>query len=199
MNHKRFSLIIVGALVAITTYPVLVQAQDMNLELMLVGRDPIPPTGSQWHELWPNHCAMWTQGAYEDNGDGEVSVCDGMNLEDASGEISGWHITWAGPTYYISNPADPNDFGYMEPTEPQSGGNPTCETWLEVWPNHGMEWHIDDWMDTNQSGVLDVCDEIIIAGAVYHIDDIGLNIVVEPGPVPTTQSTWGDIKSRYEE
>ncbi len=197
MNRNQLILLLV-TLVAMATVPFLAQAQQIHLDLMDVLRDPIPSNGSQWHELFPNFCDVWTQDDYLDNGDGEVSPCDAINLVNAAGDVSGWHITWVGPTYYLVNTANPEDIGYLEPTEPQGGGDPTCETWVEIWPNNGMQWHIDGWED-NGTGVLDECDLVLIAGDWYHIEHIGLNITVEPGPISNELKSWGEIKSQYED
>ncbi len=185
-----------GVVVFIVALPTLALAQ-LHLELMNVTRDPIPPDGSNWHELHPMFCAMHTQDAYEDNGDGVISACDNINLIDDTGALHGWHITWVGPTYYLVNVVNPEDFGYLEPTEPQGGGDPTCEWWVEIYPNFGVQWHIDAW-DDNGNGVLDECDFVSLGGETYHVERIGLNILAEPGdPVSSEQKTWGQLKRDY--
>jgi len=187
---------LVGMAIIILVLPALTVAQ-VHLELMDVPRDPIPPDGSVWHELWPAFCTNYTQDAFDDNSDGVISACDGIRLVDDAGVLHDWHITWVGPTYYIVNPSNPEDFGYLEPTEPQSGGDPTCEIWVEVFPNNGNQWHIDGW-DDNGNGVLDECDFVMLAGETYHIEAIGLNITVEPGePVDNESRTWGQLKNDY--
>lgn len=188
------TLILGLALVVLAVLPAASRAQEMNLELV-VNKDAVPPDGSQWHELFPNHCAMHTQTDYEDNGDGEISPCDAINLENAAGVVSGWHITWVGPTYTLV-PCQGGDPSWHEPVDPLPGENPTCENWEEVWPNNGDIEHVDGWND-NGDGILNECDEVILNGVCYHIELIGLNIIVEPGPVPTESSTWGKIKNLY--
>jgi hypothetical protein len=171
--------------------PVAASAQ-IFLELLEVTKAPIPPDGSQWHELYPAFCTIRTQDAYEDNGDGVISPCDRFSLD---GE--GYHIEWVGPTYALVPCGAGGEPDFLEPVEPQTGGDPTCEIWREVWPDHGMEWHVDDWVD-NGDGVLSVCDMVYIGGLCYHIENIGLNVNVRPdGPVDSDGETWGRIKSRF--
>lgn len=163
---------------------------EIYLELQGGMKDPIPGTCSIWNELWPNFGRPWHQDGYLDSdGDGEVTICDYIKLDGQD-----YHIEWVGPTYTL---VCMGEVSYFEPTEPQSGGNPTCEVWQEVWPQHGRLAHVDAWED-NGDGVVSVCDFVTLDGMVCHIEDIGLNITVVPsGPVPNTENSWGSVKSRY--
>ena len=86
--------------------------------------------------------------------------------------------------------------GAFEPTEPGDGGDPTCETWHEVFPDFCREVHVDAWQD-NGDNVLSECDVVIIDGQECHIERIGLNIIVEPPSTATEESTWGKVKSMF--
>ncbi len=153
--------------------------------------DPIPPDGSEWHELHPNFCFTDIQDGYEDNGDGIVSVCDVIIL----GGVR-YHIDWTGPTYYLV-PTIPSDPHWVEPTDPEPGGDPTGEIWHEVHPVFCMEWEIINWED-NGDDVLSVCDMVTFHdGSVYHVEEIGLNIEITEEPSATEKSTWGKIKSMF--
>jgi len=164
---------------------------QFTFEYAGTGRDPIPPDGSPWHEIWPAYCNMANQDSYEDNGDGVVSTCDYITLSGTR-----YHIEWAGPTYWLEDPAGGEPWG-AEPTEPQTGGDPTCEVWHEVYPQFCMEHHIEGW-DDNGDGVLGVCDYIVTQGQSYHIVEVSLNITVTPVS-PVEQSTWGKIKAFFSE
>jgi hypothetical protein len=189
---------VLGSLLCGTLFflPAVALAQ-IHMELMELGRDAIPPDGSHWHELYPTFCADHVQTAYDDgDGDGQISVCDNFNLQAPGGNTVGYHIDWVGPTYYLVN-VQGGDDGWLEPVEPQSGGDPTCEIWMEVAPGYGNEWHIDGWED-NGDQVLSVCDNVLIANDWYHIENIGLNVIVTPrDPVSSEKSTWGEVKSQY--
>jgi hypothetical protein len=166
---------------------------------------PIPPNGSTWHELYPAYCTVYPQDDYDDNGDGVMSPCDVITL----GGIP-YHITWVGPTYYVTCSPTPGGppvrEAVFEPVNPNPTGNPICEVWHEVYPNFCSEIHIDSFLD-NGNGVLDECDFVDTQSdpsgvpgqtSFYHIDRIGCNIRVEPvPPTPTERSTWGRIKDRF--
>ncbi len=150
-------------------------------------RDPIPPDGSPWHELFPNFCIMHTQTGYGDNGDGVVSVCDMIYI---GGQP--YHIIWTGPTYYLRHEGT-GEPRFTEPTVTDPGGNPTGEIWHEVAPNFCDEWEIEDWED-NGDGIVSQCDLVWIGGEAWHIDHVRLDITVVPGS-PVEESTWGQIKA----
>jgi len=150
----------------------------------------IPPDCSTWHELYPNYCVPHHQDAYDDgDGSGTITPCDNITLDGVC-----YHIVWVGPTYFMSEVGG----GELvtEPTEPQSGGDPTCEIWHEVYPVYCNEWHVDGWED-NGDGELSVCDNVLINGIWWHIDEIGLDIEVEPDPSAVESSTWGKVKSLF--
>ena len=182
---KCCTVIAVAALLMVTG----VASAQIHLELMTRLRDPIPPDGSPWHELYPNFCEVHDQENYEDNGDGEVSVCDFVTFGGTR-----QHITWVGPTYTLVEVTS-GDQWHAEPQDPYNPENPFCEIWLEVYPDYGSDWHIDDWQD-NGDGVVGPCDIVIIRGGTYHIAEVDLNIITEPAS-PVEQSTWGRIKSFF--
>lgn len=153
----------------------------------------IPGTCATWHELWPAFCAPRHQDGYDDgDGDGMISPCDGITLDGVA-----YHIVWVGPTYFLTCLSNGQQAGY-EPTNPTPGGNPTCEIWHEVFPNFSQELHVDDWQD-NGDGVISPCDNVAIGGRLYHIDRIGLNIIIEPGTVSVDPESWGKVKDAYRE
>ena len=163
---------------------------QMTFELSDPGRDPIPPDGSAWHEIFPAYCTMTSQDSYEDNGDGVVSACDFITLSGTR-----YHVDWAGPTYWLECEPGTPPWG-AEPTEPQTGEDPTCQVWHEVYPNFCQEHHIEGW-DDNGDGVLGVCDYVIVGGVACHIVDVSLNITVTPSTSPTEDRTWGKIKAFF--
>lgn len=165
-----------------------------DFSLVSPGKTALPPAGSQWHQLWPSFCTMFTQGDYQDNGDGVISPCDQINLTDPTGWVAGWHIVWVGPTYTLV-PVQGGGSHYAEPDEPATG-SPVCQTWTEVYPDHGLQYHVDVWED-NGNGVVDACDVVHLGGIAYHIADVDLNIITEPGPVGNDERTWGGMKALY--
>lgn len=160
----------------------------------------IPPNCSAWHELWPIFCQPHHQDGYHDNdGDGMISPCDEIILNHA-----GYHVVWVGPTYHMSRVTPPGSIPFIaEPFSPElPGESPVCEIWQEIYPNFGRQFHVDSWHD-NGNGVLDVCDEIDeqnspgVPPAIYHIDRISVDIIIEFDPTATVGRSWGAVKKIY--
>jgi len=180
----------IGLLVALLAFAAPAGAQ-MYLELGSAPvRDAIPPDCSDWHELHPNFCAVHHQDAYEDDGDGEVSVCDAIIIDGTR-----YHIDWVGPTYYLVETSTA-DVMFCEPTIPDPGDDPTCEIWHEVAPDFCMEHHVDGWED-NGDQVLSPCDLVLIDGSWWHVEEIRLDITVSEEPSPVEGSTWSKIKDFF--
>jgi hypothetical protein len=175
-----------------------VHADQVELHLELVPQpgkttQGIPGNCSTWHEIYPAFCTPHHQTDYEDNGDGEVSPCDIITL----GDGTRWHVVWAGPTYWVECATGQSAF---EPTQPSSGGNPTCEIWHTIYPPEQFcqESHVEFWQD-NGDGVVSPCDWVRINGQDCHIADVRLNITVVPagGGTATEQGTWGKVKGLF--
>ncbi|MFH1372955.1 MAG: hypothetical protein ABII79_04090 [bacterium] len=159
------------------------------------------PSGTQWHELWPNYCEMWDLTEWRDNGDGVLSYCDTIKFEypgDPDSVI--WkHIEEVTPTIKVTNELDTLYLDFM-------CGNPMVEDiddpiytfWHEVYPNFCVRRMCIGWTD-NGSGILDSCDYIQLelldgpdSGTVmeYHVEAWETDIVttildIEEPPVPT--------------
>jgi len=194
-----------GVLFALTAFLVLVtlvgqqtpsaiaQPTTMYLDLQPVGGKvtsaAVPANCSTWHELYPNNCVPHHQTAYVDaDGDSTISACDYIDLDDIR-----YHITWVGPTYFLDCQGEGSALHSEDPT----GGDPTCETWHEIYPNWCTSHHVDGWGDNGDS-LLSPCDIVSLDGQECHIVDIGLDIIVEPGgPTATERSTWGKVKNLF--
>jgi hypothetical protein len=165
-------------------------AQDRILET----EGPPPPDGrtdncSTWHELYPVFGSRAHQNDWEDNGDGILSACDYLFLDEER-----FHVDWVGPTYWLSCQV------ILEPITDDLG-NPECLEWIEVWPNYGPIWHVEVWTD-NGDGELGICDFIWImdpTGMVIecHIDEVGLNIHVTAEGTATEEDTWSKVKNLW--
>jgi len=196
MHRHRGALPLLGmALAALVLAAGVAHGQvRMHLDLEVMPNktldNTIPPDCSIWHELYPVYCTAHHQDSYEDNGDGLITPCDYIVLDG-----SRWHIIWVGPTYFTT--CGHGNQHYLEPTVEQTGENPVCETWMQVYPEYGLSWHIDEWMDGNANGLLDVCDIVVIPGEYLHIDRIGLNIIVEQATTAAEPSTWGRVKGLF--
>jgi hypothetical protein len=151
----------------------------------------IPADCSEWHELFPNFCTIHHQDAYEDNGDGIVSVCDIIIL----GGVR-YHVDWAGPTYELEDMLTGERVWY-EPTDPTFPTNPVCSTWLQVAPDFGWAHHVDGWEDGNGDQVLSECDTVWIGGRPWHVAVVNLDITVTEEPSPVAPASWSAIKHLF--
>lgn len=170
------------------------------------GGPPIPPNCVTWHEIFPNNCAPHHQDGYEDSdGNGTITPCDQIILSGVA-----YHVTWVGPTYFVTcfppdgGPAVP---GFVAEPEQLIPGqeSPVCEVWHWIWPpeRYCQPAHIDSWED-NGDGVFNECDRVNIfeqgPGApptFYHIDRIGVDIIVEPPTQIRQESSWGFLKDIF--
>jgi len=152
-------------------------------------------------------CQPWIQDDYFDNdGDGQISVCDQMNMTGPDGSQGSWHIIWVGPTIWIDWDGDGQwtdeglDF-IVEPIESDDWDLQICEYLREVYPEPDFEWHIDFYDDFEEPGVISPCDWLWLDGFAegFHIIDVTFDVIVSgPGPVPNEDRTWSDVKQLYE-
>jgi hypothetical protein len=172
---------------------------QMHLDLSdpTAGKNGIPGDCSIWHELYPLYCTDHHQMGYEDNGDSVISACDYIWLGDATSEPMRYHIEAVVPTYYLSssNPSGGTDNMAAEGEGPP-GTSPVCETWHEVYPVYCQPWHVDEWNDANGDGAVSECDIVFLGGREWHIDRIGVDIIIDTGS-PAEDKSWGGIKSLF--
>jgi hypothetical protein len=178
-------------LVAMACLPAILPAQEMYLELESEpGRQAWPPNCSTWHEISPDFCVLHHQSGMEDNGDGELSPCDFIELDGLR-----FHVDWVGPTYHLDCDHDGVADMLLEPIDWWEG-DPTCQIWHEVWPNFGQQHHVDGWIDGG-NGIVDACDFVIIGPITCHILDVRLDINVTGEPTPAEETDWGTVKQKY--
>jgi hypothetical protein len=190
---RRSSVTAVAVVVAVAAACAPAAGQSIHLELVGVpGRAdvPVPPVCESWHELYPNYCVVHHQDDYDDSGDGFISPCDRIVLD---GETC--HIDWVGPTYHLLGTPGGRDEMYLEPQDGAWSRNPVCETWHEVYPAFCTDRHVDGWED-NGDGVLSPCDVVFVGGRPWHLESVGVNIIVTPES-PVQQGTWGRIKQLF--
>jgi len=158
------------------------------------------PTGTMWHELWPNFCQWWELIEWRDNGDSILSFCDTIKFKHTELEDSIiWkHIEEVTGTIKATDDVDTFYFDYM-------CGNPNVEPivdpigtyWHEIWPVFSQRWVCQGWSD-NGNGYLDSCDWIdlmLIDGpdsglvVVYHVEGWETDIIstyISVGPPSDT-------------
>jgi len=183
---------VILALAALVALAVPASAQ-MYLELGVSPvRFDIPPDGSEWHELHPNFCVVHTQDSYDDNGDGVVSVCDNIVI----GGVT-YHVDWAGPTYYMVDLGTGEPW-FVEPEDPNASGDPTGQMWHVVaGPDFCTYYPVEDWED-NGDGEVTPCDNVLVGGRWWHIEDVRLDITITEVGSPTEPTTWSKLKTFFD-
>ncbi len=151
-----------------------------------------PPFCSIWHEISPDFCKEWHQVGYEDNGDGVVSACDYIILQNAPAPPVRFHIDSFGPTVYLDCGGaimEPATLGWL-------GGDPYTTQWQMLYPTQGI-YDLGGWAD-NGDNTLSVCDYVTIPGVGNcHVKRIGCDIRVSVVPTGTENSTWGKMKGLF--
>ncbi len=167
-----------------------VAAAQTYFEYPLPTRGDIPIPDSDWHEIWPNFCTIHAQNDYEDNGDGVVSMCDYITLNDIR-----YHIDWAGPTYKLGEPTGAEILAEPSGPLPPSGADPTGQVWHEVYPDFCTDLPVEGWQD-NGDMELGVCDLVLIGDVWWHVDEVNLDIIGMPAS-PVEESTWSRVKAFF--
>ncbi len=169
--------------------------------------DVANPVGTRWHELYPNYCTSpYEITDWKDNGDGYLSYCDTIDMtydpDGADPQTSTEHVievTYTLEVLWAAQPGEPHfwDWQYVEDRDPIT--EPVCTWWTEIYPDLGLEWHIQAWED-NASGELDFCDFIVDDdGGQWHVEGVHTDIVTEPVSGSATEpSTWGKVKAFFE-
>jgi hypothetical protein len=157
------------------------------------------PTGTLWHELWPNFCKLWVLEEWRDNGDGILSFCDTIKFKNPAMDSIIWkHIEEVTGTIKAYDGIDTFYFDYM-------CGNPNVDHitdpigtyWHEIVPTFCLRWVCTGWSD-NGNGYLDSCDYfdlMLIDGPdsglvmTYHVEAWETDIIstyVHVGPPSDT-------------
>ncbi len=170
------------------------QGTILHLELQVstgVSKTAFPNDGSVWAELYPNEATDFAQTAYQDDGDGQISVGDNIQLDG-----NGYRITWVGVTHHLNCAQHPHRA--YEPTVLPSAPNPTGEIWTQVYPatEFGTQHQVDDWID-NGDAQLSAGDELLIGGQDCTLTGSLLTVQVEPGAVPNHDGSWGTLKAAF--
>ncbi|GMV36218.1 MAG: hypothetical protein AMXMBFR61_07260 [Fimbriimonadales bacterium] len=179
------------ALAAIMLLPLTAQAyRDKVLDSRenLDPRFPITqPVSTWWHELWPNYSNVYHLSSWYDNGDGYLSESDIIDITDATGVVSWWHVDLVTITIWLTpkqgGPGGIGDFmgdGNLHDIM----YNPVSSWWEWIPPGSGG-FHLSSWFD-NGDGYLSESDQIDIFenGQVsyWHVDRVTTNIWISPEP-----------------
>ncbi len=153
------------------------------------------PSGTQWHELWPNFCDWWELEEWRDNGDGILSYCDTLKFHNLTNDSVSWeHVEEVMPTIKVAMEIDTLYLDFL------GGSNPTVKPipdpintyWHQVWPNFSIRYRCVGWND-NGNDFLDSCDYIDLLAlngpdsgtvATYHVEEWETDIITSLLSVP---------------
>lgn len=148
------------------------------------------PITTYWEEIVPSPGNIYHLSSWLDNGDGYLSASDIIDITDAAGQNSFWHVDYVTITIWLTQktgtghgPSDllhSDDPGYMY----QTLYNPITTYWEWLPPNFG-NFHLSSW-DDNGDHYLSASDQIDITenGQVsfWHVDRVAMDIVISPEP-----------------
>ena len=157
---------------------------------------PGDPTGTQWHEIYPQYCKMWDLVGWIDNGDEDLTASDQIDMVNETGWTHHFHVDKVTVTIHWTvktGPTWPDDstgeLAAAEPYEPNllesPIPNPIGTTWHQIYPpeDYCKEFVITSWED-NGDGVFSESDqfdfEYFGEGVINwaHLDDITTDIIL---------------------
>lgn len=170
-------------------------------DLTPIAIDVTAPVGTNWHETYPTYSLEYPILDWWDNGDGELSYCDKIEL--APDEW--YHVEEVTVTiWWTIKPADPYGWDGMpgagEPELPccttEDMEPPIGSKWHQIWMSefYSLTFTITSWEDTDGSGSFTPSDQFDFEydfdpGVPHwaHLDAVSTDIIVtptDPPPVP---------------
>ncbi|MCK4404206.1 MAG: hypothetical protein KAW02_03870 [candidate division Zixibacteria bacterium] len=65
------------------------------------------PVSTWWHEIVPEFCTFYHLTNWVDNGDGELSFCDQIDLTDTLDQVTSWHVEDVATDILVQSIPDP--------------------------------------------------------------------------------------------
>jgi hypothetical protein len=157
---------------------------------------PGDPRTSHWHELYPTYSNEWDLTSWEDNGDGDLTASDQIDMIQTVGDEVGWkywfHVDVVTVTIHFTFKDPDTGEGAAEPPElteaPEPWDlNPIGSSWHMIYPDYCREFVITSWEDQLPGepghGVFDPSDQfdfeyIDDPGVTHwaHLDDVTTDI-----------------------
>jgi hypothetical protein len=159
------------------------------------------PLNRQWHEIYPNFCTNWELTSWMDCNESEyVDSCDIVDftrtVDTAPPQtIVSWeHVIWVGPTIIVEDTtgvAEPESvyFEVIRDTDYFHTGtveDPVGNWFWEIDPNYSTNHYCVGWIDTNENGIIDFCDWILLQDfdtgefKWYHVVAVRTDMITEP-------------------
>jgi hypothetical protein len=155
---------------------------------------PGDPITSHWHELYPTYSHEWDLTSWVDNGDGDLTASDQIDMIQTLGDEVGWkywfHVDEVTVTIHWTYKAPDSGEGAAEPpelTEPPEpwDTHPIGSTWHMVYPDYSREFRITSWEDNDQDGKFNPSDQFDFEffdepGVIHwaHLDEITTDIIL---------------------
>jgi len=142
------------------------------------------PTGTVWHELWPDYCEEYEVAEWIDNGDGILSYCDTLiSVNTAVPEDTVIeHVKRVTTTITVTLEQDTLYFDYLSynPYNSDLDTNHLVNGWWnQVHPNNDtIGLQCTDYTSANNA-ILDAGDLITIGGVEYIIIEVATDIITE--------------------
>lgn len=140
------------------------------------------PIGSSWHELWPEYCNIYNITEFHDNGDGHLSYCDQIYMQD-----DGWyHVDRVMFTLHVENETTSEEMYLDSAINYYPGGlTDPIGMWHEIYPDFCKDWNITDWTDTDGLGIVNFSDMVYIENlhdcgmtGWYHVLNVTIDLEV---------------------
>jgi hypothetical protein len=155
-------------------------------------------TGTPWDELYPNS-ASWTVLAHFDDGDGNLSAGDYLDMDPSAGDHVKYRVEWVGPTIIVTGGIYLEYRGYDNPLVDDIA-DPTGTYWHEVSPNYCQTYYVQSYTDNGAAG-LNSGDELSLlniytggTSVVTLTADIATDMILkEVAANPQTPLPEGDI------
>lgn len=164
---------------------------DSDFELNPGNTHLTSPISTFWTELVPNGGAKYHLSSWSDNGDGFLSASDIIDITDATGVTTYWHVDLVTITIFLTLKSPDGGHGIGDLLNPGSDlnnplFNPITTQWQWLPPFSGG-FHLSSW-DDNGDHYLSASDQIDITefagGPVtyWHVDRVAMDIFISPEP-----------------
>jgi hypothetical protein len=158
------------------------------------------PTGTRWHEIHPNYCHYYDLVGWTDNGDGDLTASDQIDMVNETGWTFQYHVDQVTTTIHWTFKVGGDPTGELAAAEPVENNlldspitDPIGTSWHQIYPpaDYCKEFVITSWED-NGDGIFSISDqfdfEYFGEGTIHwaHLDDITTDILLsqkgEPEP-----------------
>jgi hypothetical protein len=152
---------------------------------------PGDPITSHWHELYPTYSNEWDLTSWVDNGDGDLTASDQIDMIQTVGDEVGWkywfHVDVVTVTIHFTFKDPDTGVGAAEPpelTDPTTSWetDPIGTSWHMIYPDYSKEFVITSWIDNDDSGTFNPSDqfdfEFFGEGVTHwaHLDEVTTDI-----------------------